>query len=197
LRYRKGDKARIVVTNDLPGKNTTTVHWHGVRVSNAMDGVLQVTQSPIAVGDTFTYEFPMPDSGTYWYHPHQMSYEQVARGMYGAFIVEEDKPLEVDRELLWVLSDFKLEPGGRQLQDFGRMQDLGGGGHLGNVFALNGRQAGRENRLTVRSGERLRLRLVNTATARIFLLDFLGQKPMVISYDGCSTATSWNTPPAA
>jgi len=184
LRFRRGEQARIVVTNDLPGNNTTTVHWHGIRVPNAMDGVPQVTQSPIPVGETFTYEFPVTDSGTYWYHPHQMSFEQVARGMYGAIIVQEDKPLEVDRELLWILSDFKLEPGGRQVQDFGRMQDLGGGGRLGNVFALNGRQAGRDNRLAVRSGERIRLRLVNTATARIFLLDFRGQKPIVVSYDG-------------
>jgi FtsP/CotA-like multicopper oxidase with cupredoxin domain len=184
LRFRKGDLARIAVTNDLPAKASTTVHWHGIRVPNAMDGVPQVTQVPIPVGETFTYEFRVPDSGTYWYHPHQMSFEQVARGMYGTLIVEEEKPIDVDREVLWVLSDFKLGPSGRQVEDFGRMQDLGGGGRLGNIFALNGRQTGRENRLLVRSNERIRLRLVNTATARIFLLDFRGQKPMVVSYDG-------------
>ncbi|HXC41390.1 MAG TPA: multicopper oxidase domain-containing protein, partial [Burkholderiales bacterium] len=87
LRFRRGEQARIVVANDLPGKNTTAVHWHGVRVPNAMDGVPQVTQPPIPVGESFTYEFPVPDSGTYWYHPHQMSFEQVARGMFGAIIV--------------------------------------------------------------------------------------------------------------
>ena len=184
LRFRKGDLARVAVTNDLPRKAATTVHWHGIRVPNAMDGVPQVTQAPIPVGATFNYEFRVPDAGTYWYHPHQMSFEQVARGMFGTLIVEEDKPIEVDRELVWVLSDVKLQPGGRQVNDFGRMQDLGGGGRLGNVFTLNGRQTGRENRVAVRSGERIRLRLVNTATARIFLLDFRGQKPMVVSYDG-------------
>ena len=184
LRFRKGELARIAVTNDLPRKATTTVHWHGIRVPNAMDGVPQVTQAPITTGQTFTYEFPVPDSGTSWYHPHQMSFEQVARGMYGAMIVEEDKPIQVDREVLWVLSDFKLGPGGRPVEDFGRMQDLGGGGRLGNVFALNGRQTGRGNQLMVRSNERIRLRLINTATARIFLLDFRGQKPMVVSHDG-------------
>jgi len=184
LRFRKGEIARVALVNELPGDASTTVHWHGIRVPNAMDGVPQVTQSPVLVGQTFNYEFPVPDSGTYWYHPHQMSFEQVARGMFGAIVVEEEKPLEVDRELVWVLSDFKLDAAGHQVQDFGRMQDLGGGGRLGNVFALNGRQTGRDNRILVRTNERIRLRLVNTATARIFLLDFRGQKPMIVAYDG-------------
>jgi len=184
LRYRRGDTARIAVTNALPRDAATTVHWHGIRVPNAMDGVPQVTQDPIPVGQTFTYEFRVPDAGTYWYHPHQMSYEQVARGMYGTLIVEEDRPLPVDREVLWVLGDFKLDAKGRQVDDFGRLQDLGGGGRLGNVLALDGRQAGRDRRLAVRSGERIRLRLLNAATARIFLLDFRGQQPVVVAYDG-------------
>jgi FtsP/CotA-like multicopper oxidase with cupredoxin domain len=184
LRFRKGETARIALVNELPDKATTTVHWHGIRVPNAMDGVPQVTQAPVAVGQTFNYEFMVPDSGTYWYHPHQMSFEQVARGMFGALIVEEEKPVEVDRELIWVLSDFKLDATGHQVQDFGQMQDLGGGGRLGNVFALNGHQSGRENRIMVRANERIRLRLLNTATARIFLLDFRGLKPAIVAYDG-------------
>jgi FtsP/CotA-like multicopper oxidase with cupredoxin domain len=184
LRFKRGDTARIAVTNDLPGKSLTTVHWHGGRLPNAMDGVPFVTQEPFGVGKTFNYEFAVPDAGTFWYHPHQLSFEQVGRGMFGTFIVEEDKPLEVDRELVWVLSDFKLEPSGRQVNDFGRIGDFGGGGRLGNVFALNGRETNADNRLEVHRNERIRLRLVNSATARIFLLDFRGQKPAVIAYDG-------------
>ena len=184
LRFRRGDTARIAVTNELPGKATTTVHWHGIRLANAMDGVPHVTQEPIPNGRTFDYEFTLPDAGTFWYHPHQHSFEQVARGLYGTLIVEEDKPLPVDRELVWVLSDFKLLPNGRQVSDFGRLADFGGGGRLGNVFTLNGRETGPDNSLEVRRGERLRVRLVNTATARIFLLDFRGQKPLIVAYDG-------------
>jgi FtsP/CotA-like multicopper oxidase with cupredoxin domain len=184
LRMRIGETARIAVTNNLPPGNATTVHWHGMRVPNAMDGVPLITQDPIAVGQTFNYEFPLTDSGTYWYHPHQSSFEQVARGMLGAFIVEEDKPIKVDREVLWILNDFKLQPGGRQVEDFGRVEALGGGGRLGNVFALNGTEAGPRRRLDVRSGERIRLRLINSATARLFLLEFLGHNPMVVAYDG-------------
>ena len=78
-----------------------------------MDGVPHVTQHPIKTGARFEYAFSPPDSGTFWYHPHQNSFEQVPRGLYGALIVEEEKPIEVDREELWVLSDIKLGPDGR------------------------------------------------------------------------------------
>ena len=81
--------------------------------------------APIAPGARFEYAVRFPDSGTFWYHPHQNSFEQVPRGLYGALIVEEDKPIEVDRDEVWVLSDMKLAPDRQQVEDFGR---LGGGG---------------------------------------------------------------------
>ena len=184
LRMRKGETARIAVTNQLPPGNVTTVHWHGMRVPNAMDGVPLITQDPISVGETFNYTFPLVDSGTFWYHPHQASFEQVARGMFGGFIVEEEKPIAVDREEVWVLNDFKVEANGRQVEDFGRVESLGGGGRLGNLFMLNGTQAGASRRLEIRKGERIRLRLINASSARIYLLDFVGHKPRVVAYDG-------------
>lgn len=184
LRFRKGEMAHVQVTNRLPRDNATTVHWHGLRVPNHMDGVPHVTQEPIPVGGRFDYDFQVLDSGTYWYHPHQASFEQVARGMYGALIVDEDKPPPVDREVVWVLSDFKLQANGRQVEDFGRVEALGGGGRLGNVFALDGRAAGAHRQLAVRNGERIRLRLINTASARLFLLEFRGLQPRVVAHDG-------------
>ncbi len=91
IRVRQGDRVRIVVENRLP--EDTTVHWHGLRVPNAMDGAPDVTQPSIQPGESFSYEFPVPDAGTYWYHPHAHSAEQVGRGLAGAFIVEEPNPL--------------------------------------------------------------------------------------------------------
>jgi len=182
LRYRQGERVRVAVHNALPQE--TTVHWHGLRVPNAMDGVPQVTQAPIPAGGRFDYEFDAADAGTFWYHPHQASFEQVARGLYGLFIVESEKPLEVDREVLWVLSDFKLQPDNQQVADFGDLSHTGGGGRLGNLMTVNGKPAGAGARLEVRSGERIRLRLLNAATARIFLLGFQAHQPRVIAYDG-------------
>ena len=182
LRFRKGDAVRIAVSNGL--NVGTTVHWHGVRVPNAMDGVPLVTQAAIAPGGRFDYEYVVRDSGTFWYHPHQSSFEQVPRGLYGAYIVEEDKPIEVDRELVWVLSDVKVGADGRQVEDYGRISEIGNEGRMGNRVLLNGSVANAARAIDVRSGERLRLRLINAASARIFRLGLAGHTLNVIAFDG-------------
>ena len=182
LRYRKGDKASILVSNGL--SVDTAVHWHGVRVPNAMDGVPMVTQDPIKPGGQMLYEYALPDSGTFWYHPHQSSFEQVPRGLYGAFIVEESKPIEVDRDLVWVLSDVKLGADGQQVEDYGRLLDLANEGRVGNQVLVNGQVAGAGQRLSVRTGERIRLRLINAASARIFRLTLAGHVMTAIAFDG-------------
>ncbi len=180
LRFRQGERLRIEVENALDVE--TTVHWHGVRLPNAMDGVPHLTQAPIAArGGRFVYEFDLPDAGTYWYHPHLGSAEQVARGLYGALVVEEAEPPAVDRDLVWVLSDWRLEREARIVRDFGNFMDASHAGRIGNTVTLNGRIGGT---FEVRAGERLRLRLVNAATARIFALTFEGHAPSVIALDG-------------
>src|SRR5690606_27676035 len=100
IRVRQGERLRITVENALAEE--TTVHWHGLPVPNAMDGVPHLTQRPIGVGETFLYEFDAVDAGTFWYHPHQRSFEQVGRGPYGPLIIEEAEPPRVDREVTWV-----------------------------------------------------------------------------------------------
>lgn len=180
LRYRKGEKVRIMVENGL--SVDTAVHWHGLRVPNSMDGVPYVTQDPIQPSARMAYEYTVPDSGTYWYHPHQSSFEQVPRGLYGAFIVEESKPIEVDQELVWLLSDVKLGPNGQQVEDYGRILDLANEGRIGNQVLLNGKAD--PEPVQVRSGERLRLRLINGASARIFRLTLTGHALTVIAFDG-------------
>ena len=182
LRFRQGQTARIVVANRLP--QATTVHWHGLRVPNRMDGVPHLTQEPIAPGADFVYEFALPDAGTYWYHPHERSHEQVARGLYGVLIVEEREPIRVDREITWVLSDWKLNRDASQREDFESLFDISHGGRVGNTVTINGRFTLKDGTLALRSGERIRLRLVNAAVARNYLLNFSGHEPRVIALDG-------------
>lgn len=179
FRVRQGDRLRIAVENALAEE--TTVHWHGLRVPNAMDGVPHLTQAPIAPGETFTYEFDAVDAGTFWYHPHQRSFEQVGRGLYGALIVEEANPPRVDRELVWVLDDWRLTQDAVISDDFGGFHDMSHAGRLGNTVTINGRVP---DALPVRAGERIRLRLINAANARIFALDFGDLAPQVIALDG-------------
>jgi FtsP/CotA-like multicopper oxidase with cupredoxin domain len=180
IRLRQGDRLRVVVENRL-GEDTT-VHWHGIRLPNAMDGVPDLTQKPIAAdGGTFLYEFDVPDAGTYWYHPHQRSFEQVGRGLSGALIVEERVPIAVDRDVTWLLDDWRLQPDGAIAGDFGSMFDISHAGRVGNTVSINGRVP---TTFPARAGERIRLRLVNGANARIFALEFRGHSPRIVALDG-------------
>ncbi len=179
IRVRQGERIRIRVENRLPEE--TTVHWHGVRVPNAMDGVPYLTQKPIGPSETFSYEFDVPDAGTYWYHPHQHSTVQVGRGLCGPLIVEEARPITVDRDLVWVLGDWRLLDNAQISDDFDNRHDMAHNGRVGNTVTLNGKVP---DTFAVRSGERVRLRLINAANARIFGLEFEGHRPMIIAYDG-------------
>lgn len=179
IRVRQGDRLRVHVENGL--EEETTVHWHGLRVPNAMDGVPHLTQTPIGPGETFTYEFDAVDAGTFWYHPHQRSFEQVGRGLYGPLIIEEAEAPRVDRELTWVLDDWRLTSSAEISDDFGNGHDLSHNGRVGNTVSINGRVP---ESFAVQPGERIRLRLINAANARIFGLDFQGHEPVVIALDG-------------
>lgn len=179
IRVRQGDRIRVLARNGL--NEGTTVHWHGIRTPNAMDGVPFLTQDPIPVGGEFLYEFDALDAGTFWYHPHQRSSEQVGRGLYGPLIVEEADPIRVDRDLTWMLDDWRMTRDGQIAGDFGSRHDAMHGGRIGNSVTINGQIP---ERIAVRSGERIRLRLVNAANARIFGLDFGGLAPVVVALDG-------------
>ncbi|WP_331374760.1 multicopper oxidase family protein [Sinorhizobium chiapasense] len=179
VRLRQGEPARLVVENRLDQE--TTVHWHGIRLPIAMDGVPGLTQPPIRPGESFVYEFTPPDAGTFWYHPHANSLEQLGRGLAGALIVEEREPPAVDRDLLWVVSDWRLTDGARIAAGFGNGMEAAMSGRVGNTVTLNGRVSEAE---PFRAGERVRLRLVNTSLARIMALRFEGHRPVIVAIDG-------------
>jgi FtsP/CotA-like multicopper oxidase with cupredoxin domain len=179
LRYRQGERLRIELENALDAP--TTVHWHGIRLPNAMDGVPHLTQAPVAKGERFTYEFDLPDAGTYWYHPHLGSAEQVGRGLAGALIVEERTPPAVDRDVAWMLSDWRLDGQARITPDFLHPHDASHDGRIGNTVTVNGSVT---EGFPVRSGERVRLRLINASNARIYRLRFENHAPWLVALDG-------------
>ena len=181
IRVQQSDVTQIVVDNNLP--QPTTVHWHGLRVPNAMDGVPHLSQPPIQPGSSFTYEFSTPDAGTYWYHPHFRSAEQVGRGLYGPFIIDEAEPPQVDRDLTWVLDDWRLDSTGQIDPHFDNAMDASHNGRIGNYITISGKHA-QSSEFAVRAKERLRLRLINAANARIFALKFIGVEVQVIALDG-------------
>jgi len=179
LRFRRGAQLNLELVNGLT--DPTTIHWHGIRVPNAMDGVPHLTQAPVAPGERFSYRFPLPDAGTHWYHPHWGTPEQVERGLAGALVVEDDVPTPVDDDVVWVLDDWRLTPDGRISEDFYRFHDVAHAGRIGSVVTVNG-QVAPVSRL--RAGQRVRLRLINAANARIFAVALQGLSGWLITRDG-------------
>ncbi|MGN6108332.1 MAG: multicopper oxidase family protein, partial [Kofleriaceae bacterium] len=179
LRVRLGDTVRVHFTNRLP--QSTTIHWHGVRVPNRMDGVPHATQPPIEPGASFTYEFTPKDAGTFWFHPHIRSSEQVERGLYGALIVEDRDPSPYTQDVMWIVDDWLLGEDGQIVGEFNTPHDLSHDGRWGNAITVNGRT---DTTLQLGTNERVRLRLLNASNGRVYVPDFGDAQVEVIAVDG-------------
>ncbi|MGJ0485509.1 MAG: multicopper oxidase family protein [Methylomicrobium sp.] len=189
LRIKLGETLKVKLTNKLT--QATTMHWHGIRVPNAMDGVPGVTQPPIEPGSSFTYQFTPKDAGTFWFHPHLNSPEQVERGLQGALIVDDPKEPRYSQDLVWVLDDWLFDKGASIYDQFVTGHDLAHDGRWGNVATVNGRYL---PSIPVKAGERLRIRLINAANGRVFSPAFDGLSPTVIAVDGMLTGSPFPLP---
>lgn len=179
LRVPQGGRFERRLVNELP--EPTSVHWHGLRLDNAMDGVPDLTQAPVAPGATFDYAFDCPDAGTFWYHSHLKASEQVERGLYGAMIVDEPDAPDIDAEHVLILDDWRLDQEAQVMGGFDNGHDLSHAGRMGNVVTTNGAM---DLSLDARRGDRLRLRLINAANARIFTLGLTGMRGWIVATDG-------------
>ena len=179
LRIRLGETLRVRFTNRLPEE--TTIHWHGVRVPNGMDGVPNLTQHPIAPNESFTYQFTPREAGTFWFHPHVRASEQVERGLYGLLVVEDREPSPYTREEAWVLDDWLLGADGQLVTRFNTLHDLAHDGRWGNVVTVNGSPAAV---LRLRPSDRVRLRILNASNGRVYAPDFSGLSAAIIAVDG-------------
>ena len=212
LRFRQGDLARIHVHNKMDVD--TSIHWHGVLVPPDMDGVPYITFPPIKPGTTFTYEFPIRQAGTYWYHSHTSLQEQ--SGVYGSIVIEShEKRFAPDRDEVIVLSDWTDEDPhsvNRTLRSGnhwyaiqkGSAQSMLGAARLGMLddyfkrelqrmppmdiadvaydrFLANGRT---ESAIHAKSGEMVRLRVIDGSSTTFFHLTYAGGPVRIISADG-------------
>jgi FtsP/CotA-like multicopper oxidase with cupredoxin domain len=149
----EGDKLRIFVTNKLP--EHTTVHWHGQRLPNGMDGVGGLTQPQIEPGKTFVYEFQLRRSGTFMYHPHADEMVQMAMGMMGFFVVHPRDPgfMRADRDFVFILNAYDIDPGA-YVPKVNTMLDF-------NLWTWNSRAFPGIDHLVAAKGERVRIRVGN------------------------------------
>jgi FtsP/CotA-like multicopper oxidase with cupredoxin domain len=182
IRAHVGDTLIVHFKNELP--QPTTIHWHGVRVPIAMDGVAGISQDAVPPGGTFLYEFELRDAGLFWYHPHHMSAAQVGFGLYGALLV--DDPAE--RALLGDLTEQVIVLSDIAVDDSGALESPDSGGPAGMVFGREGQlvlvNGVAHPTITAPAGVPQRWRIVNAAKSRYFLLDLEGQQMMQIGADG-------------
>lgn len=180
IRAKVGDEIVVHFTNALP--EPTSIHWHGMRVPNGMDGAGPAAPE-IPPGGSFDYRFRALDAGTYWYHPHVQASAQVDMGLYGSIVIEDPAgpSLPVAREDVLVLDDVLVDPstGSRATADEMRVQMMG---LEGNLALVNGRRSNVE--LATRAGELHRWRIVNAANARYFRLGISGGTLIRIGGDG-------------
>lgn len=152
IRVTEGDRVRITVKNELD--DPTTIHWHGVEVPNAMDGVPDITQSPIQPSETFTYEFTAKPSGTFMYHSHFEGDVQVSAGLYAPFIIDSKEPgAQPDVDVTLMISEWLMRGG----QTYAAMPMSG---MEPNYFTLNGKAFPATETINVKKGERVRIRLI-------------------------------------
>lgn len=152
IRVTEGDQVRIIVKNELD--DPTTIHWHGVEVPNAMDGVPDITQSPIKPGETFTYEFIAKPAGTFMYHSHFEGDVQVSAGLYAPFIIDPKEPaVGPDIDVTLMISEWLMRGG----HTYAAMPMSG---MEPNYFTLNGKAFPATETISVKKGERVRIRLI-------------------------------------
>lgn len=163
IRVTEGDTVRVTVKNNLA--EPTSIHWHGLHVPNAMDGVTAVTQAPIPPEGSFTYEFLASHAGTFMYHSHflEREIEQIDRGLYGLFIIDPQDGRghpRFDREFTMLLSAWIVpEPGGHA----GMMKSPGEGMEAYNFWTINGKAFPDLAEWTVKAGQVVRIRIANVS----------------------------------
>lgn len=179
----EGDRVRIFVTNNLP--EHTSIHWHGQRLPNGMDGVSGLNQPAIPAGKTYVYEFVARRPGTFMYHPHGDEMVQMAMGMMGSWVthpkVETDAIAHVDRDFCVLLNAFDIEPGAATPKIM-TMVDF-------NLWAWNSRIFPGTDSFNVRTGDKVRVRFGNL-TMTNHPIHLHGHEFLVTGTDGGPTPKS-------
>jgi manganese oxidase len=149
----EGDRVRIFVTNRLP--EVTSIHWHGQRLPNGMDGVAGLNQPPIPPGKTYMYEFEARRAGTFMYHPHADEMTQMAMGMMGSWVTHPKNPkfMPVDRDFVFLLNSYDIDPGS-YTPKINTMLDF-------NLWTFNSRAFPGVDPIVVRKNDRVRIRVGN------------------------------------
>lgn len=189
-----GDRLQATLTNKLT--DPSSVHWHGLALRNDMDGVPDLTQSPVMPQSGFTYDFVLPDPGTYWYHSHDGT--QLDRGLYGPLVIRDPNEPGVDVDEVVVIDDWLDGITGTPDQQLKTLQSMSAmsmtmksallGGDVGDVMyplhLINGKPPADRWTVTAPAGGRVRLRLINAGSDTAYRVAVGGHRLTVTATDG-------------
>lgn len=178
LRGRQGDWLRVRFINHLP--QPTTIHWHGIRLPLEMDGVPYVSQLPVLPGEFFDYRFPLHDAGSFWYHPHAASSEQLGRGLVGPLIVDERESSGFRHERTLSLKSWHVDKQGA-FTAFSVPREAARGGTPGVLSTVNGQHA---PVVDLPAGQVVRLRVLNLDNTLTYRLSLPDGEARIYALDG-------------
>ena len=164
--------------NHLPV--ATTIHWHGIRLPLEMDGVPYVSQLPVLPGEYFDYKFRVPDAGSYWYHPHVNSSEELGRGLVGPLIVEEREPTGFRHERTLSIKNWHVDEEGGFLP-FSITREAARGGTPGRLSTINGSHV---TTIDLPAGQITRVRILNLDNTLTYRLNIPGIDAKIYALDG-------------
>ncbi len=178
LRCRQGERLRVRFINKL--EQQSTIHWHGIRLPLEMDGVPYVSQAPVLPGEYFDYDFICHDAGSFWYHPHTTSAEQLGRGLVGPLIVEEREPTGFRHERTLSLKTWHIDEQGA-FTPFMVPRQAAREGTRGRLTTINGTP---NPTLELPAGQVVRLRLINLDNTVTYRLNLPGGEARIYALDG-------------
>ena len=179
IEAKENDVIKVEFVNNLD--NATTIHWHGIKNINKMDGVPYLTQDPVQPGESFLYEFPVNHAGTFWYHAHVETWKQISKGLYGPLVVKNHVDEQFDNDIIILADDWRLNKN-YQLDEksFGSLHDWSHAGRIGNWLTINGKKF---PEYSIKDGY-TRLRFINASNARILTFGSTLSEIKIISIDG-------------
>jgi FtsP/CotA-like multicopper oxidase with cupredoxin domain len=182
FRLNLGDRLEATLENRLPrAEESTSIHWHGIRLPNNQDGVPYLVQPPVQPGESFQYGFTPPDAGTFFFHTHCNTVEQLGRGLEGVLIVDGDVTEPYDADTVLLLRDWQVDREAGAFNSFYTLRGAARAGTYGPVRSVNG--AENPEILLPAAGD-CRLRLINTDPTRIMQIGVEDAEAAVVAIDG-------------
>jgi len=198
IRLNSGDRLAATLENRLPRPDeSTSIHWHGIRLPNDQDGVPYLVQPPVQPGESFAYAFTPPDTGTYFFHTHCNTVEQLGRGLEGVLIVDGDTTEPYDADTVLFIRDWQVDLEAGEFNTFFTLRGAGRAGTFGPLRSVNGEV---NPAVELPASGDCRLRLINGDVTRILKISIEGADAAVIAIDGVAVLpfplSSWSMGPA-